>query len=481
MNKINILLILCVFILHTVQSQTINIGDIPIDRLSASKWQNFKWDGSGDWTTIDVTKEGIMPGSTEDITPKVMALIENGSGKRILKFPAGTYHIKSILNITKGDIQIVGEGTATKFMLAGGAKSASIIARGTQSGIYKLTNDVSRGASKVTLESAEGLNVGDYFLIEQKGALTRPGPDVTGKETQIFKVTAKSGNKLTVDMNSGIPFFKDHASIAKINFRKNLRFHNFYIEMTSTPTEGKSHNISLSEVQNVELSNIESNKALHTHMELSWARDVIFYQNYLYGNFGHDKEGGYQYGIKLSWCTNCHVINNRTSDLRHHYATQFGTNHCVIAYNRAEPPYNHYGDFGQHNSKGCHNNLWEGNYGCEIYDDDNPKKSWGTRYTMWFRNHAISKVGSESPYVECMTIIGNEVQGGVDAIKQGPSGCNNFAGANIINVSKEGEEGEVVWGNMKEGDNIPASLFLTEKPSYLPKWPLYGPAANEAK
>jgi len=451
MKRINVLLlIVCVFILHTVQSQTINTGDIPINRLSASKWQNFKWDGSGDWKTIDVTKEGIMPGSTEDITPKVMAIIENGSGKRILKFPAGIFYINSTLNISKDDIQIVGEGNSTKFMLAGGANHASIIARGTQTGSYKLTTDVFRGDSIVTLSSAEGLNVGDYFVIEQKGSLTRQGPDVKGKECQIFKINKKSGNQLVLDMKFGIPFLKDHASIAKINFKKNLRFHNFYIEMTSTPTEGHSHNISLSEVQNVELSNVESNKALHTHMELSWSREVIFYQNYLHGNFGHDQEGGYQYGIKLNWCTNCLVINNKTSDLRHHYATQFGTNHCIIAYNRAEPPYNHYGDFGQHNSKGCHNNLWEGNYGCEIYDDANPKKSWGTRYTMWFRNHAISKVGSENAFVEHMTIIGNELETDSSGLKTGPSDKDNFSGANIINVSKEGGKAEVVWGDMKE-------------------------------
>jgi len=476
-----ILLIACICFLNILQSQTINTGDVPTNRLSASKWQNIKWDGSGNWKTIDVTKEGITPGSMEDISPKVMAIIDKGSGKRILKFPSGIFYINSILNISKGDIQIVGEGNSTKFMLAGGENHASIIAKGKREGSYKLTSDISRGDSKVIFESTEGLNVGDYFVIEQNGSLTRQGPDVKGKECQIFKIIEKSGNQLTLDMKFGIPFFKAHASVTKMHFKKNMRFHNFYIEMTSVPTKGQSHNISLSEVQNVEFSNIESNKALHTHIELSWSREVIFYQNYLYGNFGHHKEGGFQYGIKINWCTNCLVINNRTSDLRHHYATQFGTNHCVIAYNRAEAPYNQYADFGQHNSKGCHNNLWEGNYGSEIYDDANPKKSWGTRYTMWFRNHAISKVGSENAYVEHMTIIGNELESDASGLKTGPSDKDNFTGANIINVSKEGGKGEVVWGDMKVDADLPASLFLTEKPSYLSKWPLYGPATKAKK
>lgn len=450
-------------------------GDVTINRLSATKWENYKWDDSGDWETIDVTNVGITPNTEDDIAPKVMAIIQNGSGKRILKFPAGTYHIKTRLDITKSDIQIIGEGSLTKFLLAGGENPANITARGSRDGNYKLSSDVHRGDSQITLTSTEGLNIGDFFVITQKGSVTRPAPGVSGVETQIVKIIAKSGNILTVDMKFGIPFWKAHASIAKMNLLQNLRFHNFYMEMTSKPLRGKSHNISVSEIQNVEFSNIESNRALHSHIELSWSRDVILFQNHLYGNFDHNKEGWYQYGIKLSQCTKCYVIKNRAADLRHHYATQVGTNHCVIAYNRAEPPYNHYGDLGQHNSKGCHNNLWEGNYGSEIYDDDNPKKSWGTRYTMWFRNHAITKIGSESPYVEHMTIIGNELEGGMEAIKKGPLGKANFAGANLIKVSKEGVKEIIIWGDLKEGNSIPASLFLTKKPGYLNKWPLFGP------
>lgn len=470
------ILYLCILLIFNSYAQ--NYEDVPLSRLSASQWKNFKWDNSGDWNVIDVTKYGVLPNTDDDIAPLIMNIIKNGTGKRILKFPKGTYRIKTTLDILKGNIQFIGSGRNTKFLLSGGLKSSSIVVKGNQTGAYKLRFDVARGASKLVVTSSVDLSVGDFFVIEQKGSLTRPGPGVRGKETQIFKIISKSDNTLTVDFNFGIPFLKDHAKISKINFKENIRFHNFYIEMVSKPTSGKSHNIKLSEVRNVELSNIESNKALHTHMELSWSRDVIFFNNNIYGNFGHNKEGWYQYGIKLNWCTNCHIINNRTADLRHHYATQFGTNHCVIAYNRAEPPYNHYADFGQHNSKGCHNNLWEGNYGCEIYDDDNPKKSWGTRYTVWFRNHAICKIGSESPYVEHMSIIGNEVRGDLSALKTGPTGKDNFLAANVINVSQEGKTGTIIWGALKKDAKLPSSLFLNKKPAYLNKWPLYGPPTN---
>lgn len=456
------------------QVEVTNYGDIPEAKLAISRWQNVKWDGSGNWTTIDVTTKGILPNKTVDIAPLVSQLISDGSGKRILKFPAGTFHIKSRLNISKSDIQIVGEGSSTKFLLEGGASPGGISAGGSKTGDYKLSNDVSRGENKVTFTNASGLNVGDYFLIKQAGSVTRAG--ASGDETQIFKVLAKSGNTLTLDMKFGIPFKKSSSSSQKLNYKTNLRFHDFYMEMTSKPTGGKSDNMALNTVRNVEVSNIESNKALNTHVQVFRGREVILHDNNFYGNYGGG--GGFQYGIKMNWCTNCHMINNVAANLRHHYATQYGSNHCVIAYNRALPPYNDYADYGQHNSKGCHNNLFEGNYGKEIYDDANPLKSWGTRYTMWFRNHATSKVGSENAYVENMNIIGNELKTGSGGIKKGSPGENTFAGANIVNINKEGGTGTMVWGDFSASSDIPASLFLKDRPSYVVRWPLYGPDAT---
>ncbi|WP_020529044.1 carbohydrate-binding protein [Flexithrix dorotheae] len=454
------------------QIEVTDYGDIPANRIAENGWQNLEWDDSGSWTTIDVTNHGITPGSSQDIVDKVEAIIDGGSGKRILNFPAGTFQIKSTLNISKGDIQIVGAGSATKFMLEGGSTPGKIFAGGSRSGNYTLQNNVSRGDNTATLNSTSDLNVGDYFIIYQAGSVTRPG--ASGDETQIFKIIGKSGNTLTLDMKFGIPFLKDHARIEKCNYKKNLRFHNFYMEMTTDPSSsGKADNMALNTVQNVEISNIESNKAYATHIQIFRGREVILHSNNLYGNYGGG--GGYQYGIKINFSTNCHIINNVASDLRHHFATQYGTDHCVIAYNRALPPYNHYADFGQHNSKGCHNNLFEGNYGSEIYDDANPLKSWGTRYTMWFRNHATSKVGSENAYVEYMSIIGNELTGGTSAIKEGNPGENTFTAANIVDIDGEGGNGNTLWGDLASDADIPASLFLANKPSYLNRWPYYGP------
>jgi hypothetical protein len=475
-KSLTIALLLTIASLSQVFSQieVTNYGAIPLDRLAISRWQHFEWDASGTWETIDVTKNGILPNTTIDIAPLVEKIINEGTGKRILQFPAGTFNIKTQVDISKDDIQIVGVGKTTRFMLAGGASDGGFSSGGSRSGNYTLTKDALRGDNTVTFSSTSGLDVGDYFIMVQSGTVTRP--DAEGDETQIFKITAKSGNTLTLDMKFGIPFYKNSSTAQETNFRKNLRFHNFYMEKTSLPASSKHDNISLNTIRNVEVSNIESNKAFSSHVQIFRGREVIFHDNNFYGNYGGG--GGFQYGIKINLSTNCHVINNVASNLRHHYATQYGSNHCVIAYNRALPTYNDYADFGQHNSKGCHNNLFEGNYGEEIYDDANPRASWGTRYTMWFRNHALVKIGSENPYVENMNIIGNELKAPASGIKMGDPGKFTFAGGNIVSISKEGGTGTLIWGDMKSGAAIPASLFLKNRPSYVARWPLYGPAAT---
>ncbi|NJM78845.1 MAG: hypothetical protein HC854_03055 [Flavobacterium sp.] len=471
-KQIFYLLTVFLFIKSYGQVEVTNYGDIPLDRLAISRWQNFKWDGTGNWETIDVTTKGILPNKTNDVAPLINNLINSGSGKRILKFPAGTFNIKTNIDISKGDLQIVGEGNATKFLLQGGTSPASISGGGKKGEFYNLSKDAKRGDNTISLTSSTGLNVGDYFIVTQPGSATRPG--ASGDETQIFKIVSKSGNILTLDMKFGIPFYKATSKSQKLTFKKNLRFHNFYIEMTTKPNNGgKVTNFSLNTVQNVEISNVESNKASTGHITIFRGREVIVHDCKVHGNYGGG--GGTQGGIIFNFSTNCHIINNEAWDLRHHYATQFGCNHCVIAYNRALAPYNDYADYGQHNSKGCHNNLFEGNYGREIFDDPNPLKSWGTRYTMWYRNHATSKIGSENEYVEYMNIIANELKTNASGIKKGAPGKFTFAGANIVSINGEGGTGTMVLGDLNAQSNLPASLFLKDRPSYVVRWPLYGP------
>ena len=441
-------------------------GDIPIERISANGWEHFEWDGSGEWTTIDVREKGILPNQSEDVAPAIVKMINNGSGKRIFKFPEGTFHLKSAVRFSKSDVQIIGSGKATKFILAGGTDNGYFRVEGKRTGNYELAKDVKRGDKEITLTSTRGLTVGNYIMLNQQGGLR-----VNDLENQIVKIIAKNGNTLTIDMKLGIPFSSSRATIQKMNLLENIRFSNFYMEKASS-TKGKSFNITIDCVRNAEISFIESNKARASHFQAFRSTDVIYYGNKIYGNYGGG--GGYQYGIVVHFCTKIHMINNEASDLRHHFATQFGSDHCVVAYNKALPTYNDYADFGQHNSKGCHNNLFEGNFGKELYDDPN-HKGWGTRYTMWFRNHATSKIGSAHPMVENMNIIGNELSNDRSGVLAGPSDKNPFIAANILNIDSEGGKGETEWGDLPNGATIPASMFLGGKPEYVDRWPLYGP------
>lgn len=471
MKKLNVLLLVSVFVLSITSSYAIETGDIPASRVAISGWEDVQFDDSGDWEIVDVTTKGVLPNQETDMALAIQKMIMSGSGKTIYKFPAGSYHIDTSVIIKKGDFQIVGEGIATKFLLRGGENPPMLIVQGSRDGnALKLQKDIKRGDDIITLASVSGLTVGDFIFIKQSN-----GERSYDIDNQIVKILAINGNTLSIDMKMGLPFTIAKATAQRLVMRENVKLSDFYIERLTEPAvrEGK---LRLAYVYNGLISSIESNKTLAQHIEINDSRNVLIFDNYIHGNFGRDKSGGYQGGIVLNRSTRINIINNRLHNLRHHVAMQFGSDHCVIAYNRTSK-HNHYGDYGQHNNKGCHNNLFEGNYGSELYDDWNIK-AWGSPYAMWFRNHAINKIGTEYLGQMHMSIIGNELRVGESGIKLAAPENDNYVAANIVNIDKENGNGEMLWGDLSENATIPNSLFLTEKPDYLDKWPLYGPGTE---
>ncbi|MGB5943965.1 MAG: T9SS type A sorting domain-containing protein [Leeuwenhoekiella sp.] len=467
-----ILFVAILLLVYTFQAQERNVGDIPADRLAIDGWKEIKFDSSGNWQTIDVTTMGVLPNTGADMAKAIEDMIMGGSGKTIYKFPAGTFNIDSSIQIEKGDFQILGEGSATKFVMRGGDKAPVIRIRGKREGSIRLEKSVNRGDNTIALTSISGFEVGDYLFLRQQN-----GERTFDLDTQIVKILSITGNTLTVDMKIGLPFSADLARVQYLKFLKNIKLSNFYLGRSSEP-EQREGKLRMDVILNGEISHVESDKALGQHLEIGDCRDFLFFQNNVHGNFGRDTSGGYQGGIVVNRSTRVNVINNRLDDLRHHIMFQFGVNHSVVAYNRATI-YNHYGDYGQHNNKGCHNNLFEGNFGSELYDDWN-KKAWGAPYAMWFRNHAIVKIGTEYDGQTHMSIIANELQAGESGLKLADPNNDNYVAANIVNINGENGDGDMLWGDLDADATIPNSLFLTEKPDYLESWPLYGPNAGEA-
>jgi len=454
--------------MNTAISQ--DLGDIPADRIAVSGWEDTKFDGSGTWTTVDVTTKGVKPGTETDMGPAIQKMILDGTGKTIYNFPQGTYKINTSITINKGDFQIKGAGSTTKFILKGGANAPEITIAGGSSSSLTLTKLIYRGSNTIEVSSAANVKVGDFLNISQQN-----GERSFDSDNQIVEITKIVGNIITLDMKIGLRF-EQTASVTKFNMTKNIKLRDFYLERATKP-DSIVDKIALKNVYNAEIFNIESKNELGKHITLTNCRNVLIFSNNIYGNFGFDTSGGYQYGVSIDRCTRVNVINNDFSDLRHHIALQFGSNHCVIGYNRTTI-YNHYADYGEHNSKGCHNNLFEGNFGSELFNDNN-LKAWGAQHTVWFRNHAIKKIGSEYPEQANMTIIGNELEAGISGLLKGPDGKNNFAAANIYSIDGEGGTGTLSAGNLAANATIPNSLFLTSKPAYVTRWPLYGPGVAQ--
>ncbi len=463
--KIRILLT-CFCALLSLSSYAFDYGDLDANKFPPAGWVDTQWNDPGGWTTINVNNNGIPKNdNTVDAGAVLQSLVAANTGNKIYYFPAGTYHFKTKCQITKGGVQIKGDGPTTIFKLdfpGTQVISGIVFQGGDEATTYTLNANANRGDNQITLTNSAGIAVNDYLRLEHQ-----KGNDADETMKQIVRVTAKNGNTLTLDMKLGVVFDKTKTTVYETNLIANIKVSDFKMERVRA--NGKfSNNLVISKARNILVTDIVSRKSPQSHIKVGNCRDGLITQCDVADGFGGG--GGWEYGITIPSSTRVNVINNVAADLRHHYSTQFGTSHCVIAYNVANAPYNAYADFGEHNSKGCHNNLWEGNFGEELYND-NFGDNFGTEYTTYFRNHAKVKVGSEEPLNSKMNLIGNEVE--ANGIKT--SGTNHYVGANRKNTDANGNGGTMVWGALSATDDIPESLFLTAQPAYAASWPLYGP------
>ncbi len=436
-------------------------GDIPASRMAPSGWQNIQYSDPGGWTTINVTQNGLPANdSSIDAGQKIEQIIASTSGRRKLYFPAGTYTFKTTADINVGDIWIDGDGMDTtifnldfpKFQKRDGIA----IKGGTQGTTVDIVGTPNRGDSQITVTNASQFQVGDYVRV--KYPYTASDGDVVDVG-QIVKVTAKAGTTLTIDLKIGVDFGSG-GEVREYDFAKNVRVTDLTIRRLRLGDRWED-NLKLSYCRNFQVKNVESIKSTTYGIRAFQCRDGIISECEVHERWGN--EGGYAYGIAAtSLSTRIHITNNYLYNLRHHIELAKSPNHCVISYNETGPLHA-YSDIGAHHGDESHNNLFEGNDGRQIVMalDAHAKAWWNTFY----RNKASNTVGSQSSQFESTTIVGNETPGISFA------GSNNYKGSNIVNGSFQA-------GSLPAGSNLPPSLYLSSKPSYVASWPLFGPGTG---
>ena len=447
-------------------------GSIPTSRIPPNGWAFENWTDPGGWTTINVTANGLPANSTAtDASVKVIDILNaNPGGNRKLYFPAGTYYFKTDLNITRGNVQLVGDGPGETIFLINAAAglNAELRFSGANSGSpIAVSGSPAAGDQSITLADASTVAVGDFLQLYLEGGRLEFG--VHYSESQIVQVTAKSGNNLTLDMKLGAAFpAAKTPKVQEITMRSNIRVADLTIRRSVKPDSQAVSNLEFEKCYNALVQNIEGDTSRRAHVSLRYSKKVHVVSSWIHDYFGGG--GGEGYGIYIMNSTGCRATDNRLWDLRHHIILEVGANHNIISYNSAEGQ-DDYNEVAFHATY-ARFNLIEGNSFVSGYAD-NSKNGFpdATDETgplnMWFRNRAVQNIGSINSATVDQNIVGN-LAGSLST-----SGSGHYVGANRVN-------GTVQWGSLSSSSTIPTSLYRTVKPGFLGSgpWPVYGLGVN---
>ncbi|HBT60115.1 MAG TPA: hypothetical protein DEB40_00005, partial [Elusimicrobia bacterium] len=480
-------------------------------------------------TTICATINAATYGNgTTDATSAIQNAMNACPAGQVLRIPAGTYKLTGALALTGKGIVIRGDGP-TKTKLINSATGGNVIsftgARTTT--IANLISGYTKGSTSITADNLTSFNAGDYIIIDQlndpslvintgtSGTCTWCGrSNGTRSLNQVAKITAKSGNTLTLSRPLYYTFSSAYTpQIVKLsaNSPVNAGIEDLYIERTAA-TSGDT--IQFARTIYSWVKNIESYNAYQHHVQL-WTtygcevRDSYFHHARTYNLGG--------YGVRFSEGGSDNLVeNNILYYLRHHVIFGGGGSGNVIAYNYSSRAFS--SDYPNTNwlmgdvlTHGAHPfmNLLEGNVMAKMLQDN----VWGSAsHNTYFRNHVERKSqGENAQIIYALNAVSfyarnyyNNVVGNV-LCTPGCTGAyesypiNSTSDPRIFFLGMSGNTGSpsdskvastiyrhgnydyvtnsTKWDAANSDHTLPSSLYLASKPAFfgnLP-WPPIGP------
>jgi hypothetical protein len=265
---------------------------------------------------------------------------------------------------------------------------------------------------------------------------------------------------------------------------------------------GGLYNIIILTGVNCWVKNVQSYKTRKWHVRIESSYECEVIDSTFIDGWDHGGDASYGVGL-FNKSTDNLIENNVFYRLRHSMIMEYGGTGNVFGYNYSKNPINENGDstdwlmadvclHGGH----PYMNLFEGNIGAHFSPDN---VLGGSSYNTFFRNHAERKsiptvryhlfavdVQANNLY---QNFVGNVLGISGDSGDLWRLGCDSDGSCNkdprveatiLRHGNWESTTGKTSWDPSIPDRNLPASLYLTSKPSFFGNrpWPIIGPDLN---
>ena len=433
----------------------------------------------------NILQHGADPTGTADSRDALMGAIEAlPTTGGVVYLPEGTYRLGSLISIGKNGVRLRGDGPEKTRLLCDHTDLCFDVITYKRGSWQNLLSDYSKGASTVIVEDGSRFVVGAFAEIQQENdsALMYTSTEwiqdwAQNSVGQLFEITLIEGNKLT--FRSPIHFEIRSDQLPQIRpqgFVRNVGFENFYIErLQSGNSTFQFKNAAYCWIRNIESYHTRKSHVTNNTTLGCEYRDSYFHHSFSYGG------GGSGYGVEFGFhATDGLCENNIFDSLRHAMMVHVGSVGCVFGYNYSIHPVQGEGESGLNagwvppdislHGHYAQMNLFEGNVIQEIGVGDH----WG-------------------PMGPGNTFLRNVIQGEGIYLMDHSHGQNFIGNRSTAwsddgtseNTVRHGEliNGTVHWDTAISDQIIPASLYLSTKPSFYREleWPSVGYDKPEGK
>lgn len=413
---------------------------------------------------------GAGDGLTNNSAALQNAIVALGGGGGVVYFPAGVYKFTSAVSLADSIIirGAASDSTTLLFDLGGALNNCFNIFGSQGAQVYSFTASAFKDSNIVHLDQTAGLQAGDHLRIYQDDSALVTSPWAYGSVGQIVRISAVSGNDLTISGRLRKDYLhSDSCKAVKIVPVSGVGFECFKLKRADL-TSQQTTNFDFNKAVNCWIKGVESDSCNFAHVSLRYCSNILITESYFHHALAYGG-GGQGYGVAAHFATGeCLVVNNIFEHLRHAMLLQAGANGNVFAYNYSFDAYwvqslfpsNSAGDLVLHGNYPFAN-LFEGNIVQNMVIDDS--HGMNGPYNTLFRNRGelYGLVMNNSPASDSQNLVGNEIS-------------NSSQGLYLLNGTGHLEHGNNVKGTITPSgtNSLPDSTY------YLPGKPTFfsGPA-----